>query len=59
MKNLAINGRDIISLGVPEGRLVGDTLRHILNMVINGDLSNEFESQMQAAQQYLVMRSNQ
>ena len=57
MKDLAINGKDIMSLGVPEGKLVGDTLRHILDMVINGELSNELEPQMQIAQQYLTVRS--
>lgn len=43
-------------MGVSEGKLVGDTLRHILDMVINGELSNEIEPQMQAAQQYLALR---
>ena len=57
MKDLAINGKDVMSLGVSEGKLVGDTLRHILDMVINGELSNEIEPQMQAAKQYLAVRS--
>ena len=57
MKDLAINGKDVMSLGVSEGKLVGDTLRHILDMVINGALSNEIEPQMQAAKQYLAVRS--
>lgn len=57
MKDLAINGKDIMSLGVPEGRLVGDTLRHILDMVINAEIPNETEPQMQAAQQYLAVHS--
>lgn len=57
MKDLAINGKDIMSLGVPEGKLVGDTLRHILNMVINAEIPNEIEPQMQAAQQYLAVHS--
>ena len=57
MKDLAINGKDVMSLGVPEGRLVGDTLRHILDMVTNGEIPNETEPQMQTARQYLAARS--
>lgn len=57
MKDLVINGRDIMSLGVPEGKLVGDTLRHILDMVINAEVPNEIEPQMQAARQYLAVHS--
>lgn len=57
MKDLAINGKDVMSLGVSEGKLVGDTLRHILDMVINAEIPNEIEPQMQAAQQYLAVHS--
>lgn len=53
IKDLAVSGRDIMSLGVPEGKLVGAALRRILDMVISGALPNEFEPQMQAARQYL------
>lgn len=41
MKDLAINGKDILSLGVPEGKLVGVILRHILDEVINGETEND------------------
>ena len=54
MKDLAIRGKDVMSLGVPEGKIVGDTLRHILNMVINGEIPNEIEVQMGVAKQYLT-----
>lgn len=59
MKDLVIRGKDVMSLGVPEGRLVGDTLRHILNMVINGDIPNEIEVQMDVARQYLAERQHE
>lgn len=56
IKKLAVNGSDIMALGAPEGRLVGDTLRHILDMVINGELPNEAEALTQAAREYLEVR---
>ena len=59
MKDLAIRGKDVMSFGVPEGKLVGDTLRHILDMVINGEIPNEIEPQMQAVQQYLAVRAHE
>ena len=53
MKDLAIGGKDIISLGVPEGKLIGDILHHILDKVISGDLPNEVSPQLLTTQQYL------
>ncbi len=41
MKNLKISGRDIINLGIPEGRAVGDILNAIMEMVIDGELEND------------------
>ena len=53
LKDLAIHGKDILSLGVPQGKVIGDTLQHILNKVISGELDNHIEPQMQEAQQYI------
>lgn len=58
MKDLAIKGKDILSLGVPEGKLVGEILRHILDMVINGELENCIEVQMSEAKQFLEARQD-
>lgn len=57
MKDLAIRGKDILAFGVPEGRIVGDTLNHILDMVINGELENYIEVQMEEAKRFLEERS--
>lgn len=54
LKDLAIHGKDILSLGVPEGKIIGNTLRYILDMVINGDVPNELEAQLDIAKQYLA-----
>lgn len=43
IKDLAIDGNDIIQLGIPEGVEVGRVLRNILDKVINNELVNETE----------------
>ena len=53
MKDLAIKGKDILALGVPEGKLVGEILKHTLDMVINDELDNHLESQMAEVKRYL------
>ena len=40
LKQLAINGRDLIALGM-KGRAVGQALNKILNLVLNGELEND------------------
>lgn len=40
LKDLQINGRDVMALGVPEGKQVGFILNKLLNAVINGDIAN-------------------
>lgn len=58
MKDLAIKGKDILLLGVPEGKLIGEILRHILDMVINGELENCIEVQIAEAKQFLEARQD-
>lgn len=41
LKDLAINGRDLIMVGIPEGKEVGAILRKVLSLVIDGELPNE------------------
>jgi len=41
LKDLAINGRDVIALGVPEGRRVGEILNQLLGEVMEERLENE------------------
>lgn len=40
LKDLEINGREVMALGVPEGKQVGFILNELLNAVINGDIQN-------------------
>lgn len=41
VKDLAVNGRDLIEAGVPEGKAIGTTLQMLLEAVIDGKVSNE------------------
>ena len=41
LKSLAVSGRDILALGVPEGPAVGRTLQALLDEVLDGTLPNE------------------
>lgn len=43
LKDLAINGKDIISLGVPQGKRIGVILHELLEEVILDTLPNEHD----------------
>ena len=40
-KDLAVNGRDIIALGVPQGPKVGEILKEVLRQVVDGEIEND------------------
>ena len=44
LKDLAINGQDLIGIGIPEGKQVGDILQLLLTGVIEEKLPNEREA---------------
>lgn len=41
VQDLAINGNDLMALGVPEGRAVGDLLKRLTDAVIDGMVDND------------------
>ena len=51
--DLALRGSDLIGLGVPEGKRIGDTLRLLLNMVIDGEVENEHGTLLRQAETML------
>jgi len=53
LKDLAISGKDILALGIPEGRIVGDILRHLLDKVINEELENSADILIDETHKYL------
>lgn len=60
---LAVNGRDLLALGLPAGPQVGALLRRLLDAVLDGSLANEHtallaEAQKEIAQQRLRAAEN-
>jgi tRNA nucleotidyltransferase (CCA-adding enzyme) len=49
LKDLAVNGRDLIALGVPEGAMIGTVLKRLMDRVLNETLDNEREALLDAA----------
>lgn len=47
LKDLAINGKDLLELGIPEGKEIGMLLNKILSLVIDGELPNERDEIME------------
>lgn len=41
LKDLAVNGNDLIAEGIPKGREIGNILNWLLDMVINGESENK------------------
>ncbi len=53
LKQLAVNGNDIMALGVPSGPKVGEVLNHLLNKVLDGDIENDTDVLIAEAKRYL------
>jgi tRNA nucleotidyltransferase (CCA-adding enzyme) len=43
LKDMAVNGNDLIAAGISQGKQIGETLNWLLNMVINGEAKNDKE----------------
>ncbi len=41
LKDLAVSGNDLISLGIPKGKEIGKTLKKILDLVIDDEIPND------------------
>ena len=53
LKDMAVNGNDIMSLGVPEGKKVGAVLAALLDEVISGNIPNERELLLNEAVRFI------
>lgn len=52
-KELDVTGDDIVSLGIPRGREVGEMLEYLLELVVTEKCENEKDSLLSAANHYL------
>ena len=52
LRDLTINGEDLIASGIPKGRRVGETLDFLLRSVLADRLENEREALIAAAGEY-------
>lgn len=58
LKDLTINGKDIMAFGVPEGKIIGEVLNHVLDMVINGEVENNRQLLLNEVGKYLEGRED-
>jgi len=49
LKDLAVDGRDLIAIGITEGTEIGTTLKKLLELVINEDIENEKDALLRRA----------
>ena len=56
LKDLAVNGKDLIGVGYKAGKELGNTLNKLLQLVIDGDYPNEKEKLLQEAESLWMER---
>ncbi len=54
LKDLAVNGSDLMAAGIPKGRTIGAVLTYLLEEVMAENLHNEREELLQAAVDYII-----
>lgn len=53
LKDLSVNGKDIMGLGVSEGKEIGIVLHSLLDMVLNDDVCNNKDDLLSAAKKII------
>ena len=53
LKDLAVNGRDLITIGYKPGKEIGEVLNNLLDSVISGENINEKEKLLEIAERRL------
>lgn len=53
LKDLAVNGKDLIAIGYKPGKEIGDVLNNLLDSVISGEYMNEKEKLLEVAERRL------
>lgn len=55
LKDLAVNGKDLITIGYKPGKEIGDVLNNLLDSVISGECINEKEKLLEIAERRLYV----
>ena len=53
LKDLAVNGKDLITIGYKPGKEIGEVLNNLLDSVISGEYINEKEKLLEIAERRL------
>ena len=53
LKDLAVNGKDLITIGYKPGEEIGEVLNNLLDSVISGEYINEKEKLLEIAEMRL------
>ena len=53
LKDLAVNGRDLIDIGIPEGKQIGTILNHLMDMVIDESIENDKTTLLNAVTNFI------
>ena len=59
LKDLAVNGKDLMSVGYKAGKELGNALNSLLQLVIDGDCPNEKEKLLQEAESLMERRMHE
>ena len=58
IRDLTVNGKDLMAVGFPEGKVLGDCLSFLLDCVLDEKLPNQRDALLDAAVLYLQERTN-
>ena len=58
LKDMNINGKDIKSLGIKEGKEIGIILSQLFSMIIDGNLENNHEKLLNQAEKIISQKQN-
>ena len=56
LRDLAVNGRDLLAAGVPRGPAVGDALEMLLSQVTDGEIANERTALLQCLKEHNLVK---
>lgn len=58
IKDLMVNGNDMINLGITKGKDIGETLKYLLGKVLEDPVNNDREILLNFAEQYKIILKN-